>query len=124
MSNDIDTVIGRRVRSARQAAGLTQARLAKLHGCSYNKIHNIETGMLRITVADVIELGRHLETSPLFLLQDVVETTDLAGFFRTLAKERGLVAAEASAVRQRLACLDAQMTTVLEALSPREGTAR
>ena len=124
MDNDIDTVIGRRVRSARQAAGLTQARLARLHGCSCNKIHNIETGMLRITVADVIELGRHLATSPLFLLQDVVEATDLAGFFRALADERGLVAAEASAVHGRLSRLDAQMTAVLEALGPPEETAR
>ena len=120
--NDIDMLIGRRVRSARKAAGLTQVQLATLHGCSHNKIHNIEAGIVRVTVANVIELGRHLGMSPLFLLQDVIEVTDVAGLFRALADERDRVAVEACAVQQRLSRLDAQMSTVSEAVNLHEGT--
>ena len=119
--NDIDTLIGQRVRSARNAAGLTQIQLATLHRCSYNKIHNIEVGAVRVTVADVIELGRHLGTSPLFLLQDVIELTDVAGLFCALADERARVAVEASDAQQRLSRLNAQMATVWGAVNSHEG---
>ena len=124
MSDKSDTsiLIGQRVRSARKAAGLTQVQLAALHGCSHNKIHNVEAGVIRATVADVIELGRHLKVSPLYLLQDVIEVTDVAGLFRDLLDERDRVAAEASAMQQRLSRLDAQMSSVSEAVNSHEGT--
>ena len=118
--NIIDTLIGQRLRSARKAAGLTQVQLATLHGCSYNKIHNVESGIVRVTVADVIDLARRLGTSPLFLLQDVIEVTDVAGLFRALADERDRVAVEASAMQLRLSRLNAQMATVSKAVNSPE----
>jgi transcriptional regulator with XRE-family HTH domain len=119
--NDIDILIGQRVRVARTAAGLTQVQLAALYGCSYNKIHNIESGITRVTVADVIELGRHLQTSPLYLLQDAIEVSDLAGLFHDLVDERERVAAQASAVQQRLLRLDAKINSVSQAINAPQG---
>jgi len=121
--NDIDMLIGGRIRSARKTAGLTQVQLATLHGCSHKKIHNVEAGAVRVTVADVIELGRHLKVSPLVLLQDVIQVADVVGLFHALVDERDRVAVEASAVQHRLSHLDAQVTAVSEAINCHEGMA-
>jgi transcriptional regulator with XRE-family HTH domain len=119
--NNIDALVGQRVREAREAAGLTQAQLGALLGCSFNKIHNIETGTVRITVADTIEIARHLEVPPLFLMRDVIEVTDVVELLRDLVDERERVAVRASDAQEQLSRLDGQISAIQQVVS-REGS--
>ena len=113
----IDALVGWRVREAREAARLTQAQLAALLDRSYNKIHNIETGAVRATVADVFALARHLDVSPLFLLRDVIGESDVLRLFRDLVNERDRLAVEASTAVQRFSRLDEQISAIQQAVS-------
>jgi transcriptional regulator with XRE-family HTH domain len=115
--NTVDALIGRRVREAREATGLTQVQLGALLGCSYNKIHNIEGGIVRATVTDVIDIARHLDLSPLFFLQDVIGESNMLRFFRDLVDRRGRFAVEVAVAVQRFSRLDEQIAAIQEAVS-------
>jgi transcriptional regulator with XRE-family HTH domain len=56
-------VIGRSIREAREAEGLTQDELAGLVGCGRTTIVNIEAGRQRILVHKLVEIAENLGVS-------------------------------------------------------------
>jgi len=62
--------LGRKLRDARRAAGLTQARLSELTGLAQDHISHIERGQISVGVDTIDLLARHLGLDPSDLLSD------------------------------------------------------
>lgn len=60
----IDQHVGRRLRQARIALGLTQADLAALAGITYQQVHKYETGYNRLSASKIFVIGRALNLPP------------------------------------------------------------
>lgn len=69
--------VGRRVREAREALGLTQKELAAIVGLGRDAIIGIESGERKVKADELLQLARALERSLLFFLQDA-QGPDLA----------------------------------------------
>ena len=61
---DVNSLIGARIRAAREAKGVSQRVFAKKIGMSYNKIFTLEQGKTRMLVSDLIEIANGLGISP------------------------------------------------------------
>lgn len=67
-------MLGRRLRKARKAKGLTQEKLGELAEVGDKYISRIETGKADISLSCFIRLVNTLEVSPDYFLQDCLNT--------------------------------------------------
>ncbi len=65
--------IGRRIRSAREAAGITQEELAQAIGCTTKHVGAIERGLKTPRLDTFICIANTLNASADYLLQDFLE---------------------------------------------------
>lgn len=65
--------IGRRMKQAREAANITQERLATLLGCTPQHISAIERGFKQPRLETFVRIANLLGVSSDYLLQDVLE---------------------------------------------------
>lgn len=63
--------LGRRIRSGRNRAGITQARFAKRMDISRPALANIEVGRQRITLHHVKQFAKVLRTTPAMLMRGI-----------------------------------------------------
>ena len=62
--HDIDVYVGRKLRRAREAAGMTQAQLASVLGVSFQQLQKYERADNRISAGRLWVAGRVLQHSP------------------------------------------------------------
>lgn len=67
----IDAHIGEKVRIARQAAHVTQERLARALGISYQQIQKNEAGINKLTASRLYRIARYLAYDITFFYQDI-----------------------------------------------------
>jgi transcriptional regulator with XRE-family HTH domain len=79
-SADVNEIIGAKIRFLREQAKLTQKELGDRLGVSDQKILSLELGRTRALVSDVVEIAAALQTSPLTILEGVVELPDLVAY--------------------------------------------
>ena len=65
---DMRKLVGRNVRRAREAAGLTQEQLAERSGFSQQYISDLERGRRNPTIVSVFEIAQALGATPIQLL--------------------------------------------------------
>jgi transcriptional regulator with XRE-family HTH domain len=81
---------GRRLRAAREKAGLSQAQLGRLAGLSRPAISNIEAGRQHVALEQIYQFAEALDTSPSALMPEVASATDRAripGLDREIARQ-------------------------------------
>jgi transcriptional regulator with XRE-family HTH domain len=66
---DMRILVGRNVRSARTALGMTQEQLAERSGFSQHYISGLENGRRNPSIVSLFELAQSLETTPADLLK-------------------------------------------------------
>jgi len=69
--------IGKRVRIKRKAMHLTQQVLAEKADLSETNISHIERGATKLSLPSLISLANALETTPNYLLMDVIDKSDV-----------------------------------------------
>lgn len=69
MARDLSTIFGKRLRSAREAAGLTQLQAAVKLGCTPNSISHWERGVTRVAVVDLLNLAKVYDVTPASMLE-------------------------------------------------------
>lgn len=72
------TAIGKRIRSARKRAEMTQGRLAEKSGISPSHMSHIETGKTKLSLPVLIDIANALDTTADHLLHDNLETLSQA----------------------------------------------
>ena len=72
-----NSIIGCRIKQAREDAGMTQERLAELIGLSAKNISAIERGTVGISVATLIRICRTLSVSSDYLLSETPAEDDI-----------------------------------------------
>lgn len=65
---DMRRLVGRNVRSARTARGMTQEQLAEAAGFSQQYISELECGRRNPTIVTLYELAQALESTPVDLI--------------------------------------------------------
>jgi transcriptional regulator with XRE-family HTH domain len=66
---DMRKLVGRNVRTVRQARGMTQEQLAEESGFSQQYISDLERGRRNPTIVSLYELAQALNSTPVELLQ-------------------------------------------------------
>lgn len=66
---DMRKLVGRNVRAARQASGMTQEQLAEESGFSQQYISDLERGRRNPTIVSLYELAQALKSTPIDLLK-------------------------------------------------------
>ena len=66
---DMRRLVGRNVRKARLAAGLTQEQLSERSGFTQQYISGLESGYRNLTIVRLYELAQALSVTPVQLLQ-------------------------------------------------------
>jgi transcriptional regulator with XRE-family HTH domain len=79
-TTDVNEIIGAKIRFLREQAGLTQKELGDWLEVSDQKILSLELGRTRALVSDVVEIAAALKTSPLTILEGVVELPNLSSY--------------------------------------------
>ena len=74
--NNIDVNVGARVRTRRLAVGLTQDKLAKAVGITFQQIQKYEKGVNRIGAGRLKDISRALGTSVGFFYADLPEAVN------------------------------------------------
>lgn len=93
--NSVDVNVGARVRNRRLAIGLTQDKLAKAVGITFQQIQKYEKGVNRIGAGRLQDISRVLGAPVAYFYSDLPDTlNDL------LREARARKAAEASAARK------------------------
>ena len=67
---DMRRLVGRNVKEARLAAGLSQEQLAERSGFTQQYLSGLETGRRNPTVVTLFELGQALGVKPVDLLRE------------------------------------------------------
>jgi transcriptional regulator with XRE-family HTH domain len=70
----INAHIGRRIRDARERAGLSHLDLGRRIGASSAKVAKYEQGALRLAARELLDIGRALGKPVNFFFQDIPET--------------------------------------------------
>ena len=73
--NPIDVHVGNRIRLRRQLLGLSQEKLAKLLGLTFQQIQKYEKGMNRISASRMWDLAQVLNVKLNFFFEDMSEET-------------------------------------------------
>ena len=74
MAGEIEKVIGARLKNFRMSRDITQTKLAKMVGLTFQQIQKYENGSNRISVSRLIDLARALEFSVEDFFDDIVDT--------------------------------------------------
>lgn len=85
---DVDAEVGRRIRVARRMKGVTQQRLAKELGVSFQQIQKYEKGATRISVSKLKTIAKFLRVPIYFFFQnetDGIAAGDDEGMLQLLA---------------------------------------
>lgn len=90
--NSVDVHVGSRVRSRRLAVGLTQDKLARALGLTFQQIQKYEKGTNRIGAGRLQAISRILDTPVSFFFSD-----GPGGLVAKLSEARSAVAAQQSA---------------------------
>jgi transcriptional regulator with XRE-family HTH domain len=61
MTNEVDAIVGRRIRALRSARGLTQAELGHLVGVRFQQIQKYENGSNRVSAARLLAIAGSLD---------------------------------------------------------------
>ena len=82
-------LLGQRIRTARQAAGLSQEKLAELVGLTSQHISHTEVASTKISLPALVKIANALNTSVDKLLSDNVQnsTPHLLDDFKTLLED-------------------------------------
>ena len=72
MVHPVDIHVGRKIREARLARGLTQSGVAKQLGLSFQQLQKYETGYNRVSASKLFELSQLLEVPPSFFFEGLV----------------------------------------------------
>lgn len=83
---DANVQIGKRVKQAREAAGLTQERLAELVDVTAQYLSGVERGAVGLSVPILIRLCSVLSVSSDFILMGGLERSDVTGITERLSK--------------------------------------
>ena len=83
---DANKRIGERIRSARIAAGMSQASLGKALGISFQQVQKYEGGRDRVSASCLQVIAKSLDIPPASLL-DTEEVADVEGIDDLLSKE-------------------------------------
>jgi transcriptional regulator with XRE-family HTH domain len=73
--NDRDKIIGRRIRSYREIAGLNQSELADIVGVTFQQIQKYEYGTNKVSVGRMLEICDALKVSAVNFLQGLTDLT-------------------------------------------------
>jgi|tagenome__1003787_1003787.scaffolds.fasta_scaffold14653889_1 transcriptional regulator with XRE-family HTH domain len=71
----IDRVVGQRLRTLRQAAGMSQGALGQASGITFQQIQKYEKGTNRISVGRLVHLAKALGTTTAVLLAEPFKET-------------------------------------------------
>src|SRR3954462_12402063 len=71
--DQIDRVVGQRLRKIRQAAGMSQSALGQAGGITFQQVQKYENGMNRISVGRLLQLAKALGTTTAVLLAEPFE---------------------------------------------------
>jgi len=72
--NEIDKIIGTRLKTARLSAGIRQADLAKAIGSSFQQIQKYENGVNRISSVALLSLAQMLHVPVLYFYDGLLPT--------------------------------------------------
>ena len=97
----VNAHIGRRIRDARERAGLSHLDLARRIGASSVRVAKYEQGALRLAARELLEIGKALGKPVNFFFQDVPDTR------RNAAPVRPRLETGASRVRETEALIEA-----------------
>lgn len=65
---ELSVLIGKRIKSARKKAGLTQSELAEILDCSNRYISQIELGQANLSLSKVIDISEALNESVSYIV--------------------------------------------------------
>ena len=120
-TKEANEAVGRRIRQARKAKGLTLTALAALMECTSQTVRFLETGKTRITIPGLIALTAYLDTDLLFLLQDLIEVSDLIQvavvYLQRMQVDRTWLLDTAEMCRQGIEQLDARKLLLKQILA-------
>ncbi|AUM73042.1 helix-turn-helix domain-containing protein [Paracoccus jeotgali] len=105
--------IGRRLRLARENAGIRQDEAAQVIGMSRPTLVSIEKGVRRVRIQEMQSLARHYGVSVNALLRREAVHTDLVPRFRKLRETEDKDTAEAVQIFNRLIKADVELENVL-----------
>src|SRR3954447_22594871 len=71
--DQVDRVVGHRLRKLREAAGLSQGTLGRAGGITFQQVQKYENGMIRISVGRLVQLAKALGTTAAVLLAEPFE---------------------------------------------------
>ncbi len=92
MASELDTVIGARLRSVRQASGCSQEKLAESLGITFQQIQKYEKGSNRLSLSSAIRAAKALGVSISSLLPTDTEVE--SGVTEMITDKHALRAAE------------------------------
>ena len=72
MDNFDYSAIGQRIKTLRKRKGLNQTQLANLIGKSLRTVQKYETGEIEVSIDVVNEIAKHLDTTPIRSLADIM----------------------------------------------------
>ena len=105
--------IGRRLRLAREHAGIRQARAAQVIGVSRPTLVSIEQGTRRIRIQELQSLARHFGVSVNAILRREAVHTDLVPSFRKLKETKNVHTDEAARLLNDLVKADVELENLL-----------
>jgi transcriptional regulator with XRE-family HTH domain len=76
----VDIHVGGRVRAQRQALGLSQDRLGKELGLTFQQVQKYERGMNRVSASRLFELGKVLNVTTDFFFKGLSQAAAAPGF--------------------------------------------
>jgi transcriptional regulator with XRE-family HTH domain len=96
-SHPVDVHVGARVQQKRKSLGLSQTKLGKAVGLTFQQIQKYESGANRISASKLWEISQTLSTPLMFFfegLQDPVEEANDETVRRFLESDEGLLVAK------------------------------
>lgn len=82
MSDEKQKLIGRRIRAAREEAGLSQEQLGEMIGYSAMGVSHLESGDRKIKLEDLQKIAEKLEADINYLLEPIAKLTFPSALYR------------------------------------------
>ncbi len=89
--DDVDVVVGRRLRARRLLLGLSQEALGAACGLSGQQIHKYEVGQSALSCSRMVDLGAALHVPPSYFLLDFENSADMPSDIVLLLNDPHLV---------------------------------
>ena len=78
MGNEVDTVVGGRVRSRRNLLDMSELKFADALGVTVWTVREYESGNLRIGATELLRISKILGAAPCFFFEDHTPTLELS----------------------------------------------